>query len=59
MNLENRFKMLWKTHPEDAKKFYEHSAQQAKQRYVELQHMASQAPNGVGVVENKEEINKK
>lgn len=46
MNMENRFKMLWKTNPEEAKKYYEHSAKQAKERYVELLHMASKSGNG-------------
>ncbi|MGE0771324.1 MAG: pyruvate:ferredoxin (flavodoxin) oxidoreductase [Cyclobacteriaceae bacterium] len=41
MNLENRFKMLWKTHPEDAKKYYAHAKEAAKHRFEELQHLAS------------------
>jgi pyruvate-ferredoxin/flavodoxin oxidoreductase len=44
MNLENRFKMLTKSHPEDAKRYYEQAAQQAKERYDELVYLASKTP---------------
>lgn len=46
MNLENRFKMLWKTHPEDAKKYYAHAKQAAKDHYEELQYLAGRKMNG-------------
>jgi pyruvate-ferredoxin/flavodoxin oxidoreductase len=41
MNLENRFKMLTKTHPEDAKKYYEYATRQAKEHYEELMYLAT------------------
>ncbi len=46
MNLENRFKMLWKTHPDDAKKYYAHARQAAKDHYEELQYLAGRKWNG-------------
>ncbi len=54
MNLENRFKMLSKSHPEDAKKYYEQAARQAKERYNELLYMASRTVNGKDVTDNVE-----
>jgi pyruvate-ferredoxin/flavodoxin oxidoreductase len=46
MNLENRFKMLTKSHPEEAKRYYEQATRQAKERYNELVHLASRTING-------------
>ncbi|MBZ0245923.1 MAG: pyruvate:ferredoxin (flavodoxin) oxidoreductase [Cyclobacteriaceae bacterium] len=46
MNLENRFKMLWKTHPEDAKKYYAYAKQAAKEQYEDLQYLAGRKMNG-------------
>jgi pyruvate-ferredoxin/flavodoxin oxidoreductase len=46
MNLENRFKMLTKSHPEEAKRYYEQATRQAKERYNELVHLASRTVNG-------------
>lgn len=52
MNLENRFKMLWKTHPEDAKKYYAFAKQAAKDHYEELQYLAGRKMNGNEVSTN-------
>ena len=46
MNMENRFKMLWKTHPEDAKKYYDYAKKAAKEHYEELQYLAGRKMNG-------------
>lgn len=46
MNLENRFKMLWKSHPEEAKKYHAMASLHAKHRYNELLHLASRQVNG-------------
>ncbi len=45
MSLENRFKMLSKTHPEAAKKYYEQATTRAKERYEQFQHLASKVPH--------------
>jgi pyruvate-ferredoxin/flavodoxin oxidoreductase len=55
MNLENRFKMLSKSHPEDAKKYYEQATRQAKERYSELLYIASRPVNGKAEEEKKTE----
>jgi pyruvate-ferredoxin/flavodoxin oxidoreductase len=55
MNLENRFKMLSKSHPEEAKKYYEQATRQAKERYSELLYMASRPVNGKTEEEKKTE----
>ncbi|HEY5690655.1 MAG TPA: pyruvate:ferredoxin (flavodoxin) oxidoreductase [Cyclobacteriaceae bacterium] len=52
MNLENRFKMLWKTHPEDAKKYFAFAKQAAKDHYEELQYLAGRKLNGKEVSSN-------
>jgi pyruvate-ferredoxin/flavodoxin oxidoreductase len=46
MNMENRFKMLSKSHPEEAKKYFEQATRQAKERYDELVHLAAMPVNG-------------
>lgn len=51
MNLENRFKMLWKTHPEDAKKYYARAKEAADERYKELVYLAGRKPDGVAKAE--------
>jgi pyruvate-ferredoxin/flavodoxin oxidoreductase len=53
MNLENRFKMLTKTHPEDARKYYEQAKHEAKVQYEQLQYLASRSFSGNG--ETKQE----
>jgi pyruvate-ferredoxin/flavodoxin oxidoreductase len=46
MSLENRFKMLSKTHPEAAKKYYEQATTRAKERYEQLKYIAAKVPDG-------------
>ena len=41
MNMENRFKMLWKSKPELAKKYYEVAKKNVKERFEKLQYEAS------------------
>ncbi len=56
MNLENRFKMLWKSHPEEAKKYYEMAKHQAEEHYQELVHLASRSFNGKKAEEKTAEV---
>jgi len=56
MNLENRFKMLYKTHPEDAKKYYALAKELAEERYQELVYMASRKPT---VIEREKPVEAK
>jgi pyruvate-ferredoxin/flavodoxin oxidoreductase len=59
MNLENRFKMLSKTHPEAAKQYYAQATLRAKERYAELQYIAAKAPTPKAAPEPvKEELTK-
>jgi len=46
MNMENRFKMLWKSRPDLAEKFYESAQQAADEKFKFLSHMAAQPYNG-------------
>lgn len=46
MNLENRFRMLWKTHPEKAKEYYKQATESAKEKLAQLQYIASRPVNG-------------
>jgi pyruvate-ferredoxin/flavodoxin oxidoreductase len=48
MNLENRFKMLTKTHPEDARRYYEQAQREARVQYDQLQYLASRSFSGNG-----------
>ena len=57
MNLENRFKMLWKTHPEDAKKYYAYAKKAAKEHYEELQYLAGRKMNGEKVSDTTQKQN--
>ncbi len=57
MNLENRFKMLTKTHPEEAKKYYEYATRQAKEHYEELMYLASRKVESKPENEKVEAIN--
>jgi hypothetical protein len=45
--------MLWKTHPEDAKKYYAYAKQAAKDQFEELQYLASRKMNGVEEVKSE------
>lgn len=54
MNLENRFKMLAKTHPEAAKKYYQQATILAKERFEQLQYLASRPASGRGAESNEE-----
>ena len=46
MNMENRFKMLWKSKPELAKEYYRRAQESVDSRYKNLKYRAEQEYNG-------------